>query len=46
MEHGANLGDQTITGGSALHIARLFKHSRVARFLDTLGAPDIADQDL
>ena len=46
VEHGANLGDTTITGGSALNIAKKFKHNRVVTFLDMLGAPDIADQEL
>mmetsp|Transcript_34219 Transcript_34219/g.105118 ORF Transcript_34219/g.105118 Transcript_34219/m.105118 type:complete len:517 (-) Transcript_34219:38-1588(-) len=46
VEHGANLGDTTITGGSALNIARKFRHNQVVAFLDTLGAPDIADQEL
>ena len=43
MEHGANLGDTVLTGASALNIARKFKHNQVIAFLDTLGAPDIAD---
>ena len=46
MEHGANLGDTVLTGASALNIARKFKHNQVIAFLDTLGAPDIADQEL
>lgn len=46
VEHGANLGDTVLTGASALHIARTFKHLQVIAFLDTLGAPDVADQEL
>ena len=46
VEHGANLGDTVLTGASALNIARKFKHNQVIAFLDTLGAPDIADQEL
>ena len=46
MEHGANIADTTISGSSALWIAKQNHHNRVATFFSKLGAPDIADHDL
>ena len=46
VEHGANIADTTISGSSALWIAKQNTNRRVATFLMKLGAPEIADQDL
>ncbi|KAH8061902.1 ATPase [Aureococcus anophagefferens] len=46
VEHGANIADTTISGSSALWIAKQNHHNRVATFFSKLGAPDIADHDL
>lgn len=46
VEHGANLGDTTLAGGSALWIAKQNHNNKVVAFFAALGAPDVADQDL
>jgi len=41
---GADLGARTISGSSALWIARRHQHTAVVEFLESLGAPEYADE--
>lgn len=44
VEHGADLGARTITGATALYLARRYKNTAIANYLESIGAPEIADE--
>lgn len=44
VEHGADLGARTISGASALNLARQHKQLRIVEYLESIGAPDFADE--
>ncbi|KAJ8599961.1 hypothetical protein CTAYLR_002848 [Chrysophaeum taylorii] len=46
VQAGADLGARTISGATALFIARQHNHHPIVHYLESIGAPEIADDEL